>query len=37
VSWLHVDGENHRAIELYLRMGFRAVRKVMLNRISRKD
>jgi len=37
VSWLHVGGENHRAIELYLRMGFRAVRKVMLNRISRKD
>jgi ribosomal protein S18 acetylase RimI-like enzyme len=37
VSWLHVGGENHRAIELYLRMGFRAVRKVILNRIYRND
>jgi predicted GNAT family acetyltransferase len=37
VSWLHVGGENHHAIKLYLRMGFRVVRKVMLNRISRKD
>jgi GNAT superfamily N-acetyltransferase len=35
VSWLHVGGENHRAIELYLRLGFRPVRKVTLNRISR--
>jgi predicted GNAT family acetyltransferase len=37
VSWLHVGGENHQAIKLYLRMGFRAVRKVMLNRISGID
>src|SRR5258708_2416407 len=36
VSWLHVGNENHRAIELYLRMGFKEVRKVTLNRISRK-
>jgi GNAT superfamily N-acetyltransferase len=37
VSWLHVGCENHHAIRLYLRMGFQAVRKVMLNRISRDD
>ena len=36
VSWLHVGCENHRAIELYIRMGFKEVRKVALNRISRK-
>jgi len=36
VSWLHVGSENHRAIELYLRMGFKEVRKVTLHRISRK-
>jgi len=36
VSWLHVGNENHRAIELYIRMGFKEVRKVTLNRISRK-
>lgn len=37
VSWLHVGVANHRAIELYLRMGLKVVRKVALNRISRKD
>jgi ribosomal protein S18 acetylase RimI-like enzyme len=37
VSWLHVGSANHRAIELYRRMGFKVVREVMLNRISRKD
>jgi predicted GNAT family acetyltransferase len=37
VSWLHVGAENHRAIELYLRLGFKVARKVMLIRISRKD
>jgi predicted GNAT family acetyltransferase len=36
VSWLHVGNANHRAIELYLRMGFKEVRKVTLNRISRR-
>ena len=37
VSWLHVGEANRNAIELYLRMGFKAVRKVILNRITRKD
>ena len=37
VSWLHVGVANHRAIELYLRMGLKVVRKVTLSRISRKD
>ena len=37
VSWLHVGVANHRAIELYLRMGFKVVRKVVLNRIFRKE
>jgi GNAT superfamily N-acetyltransferase len=37
VSWLHVSSANQRAIELYLRMGFKVVREVTLNRISRKD
>jgi ribosomal protein S18 acetylase RimI-like enzyme len=36
-SWLHVGCENKRAIELYLRMGFVAVRKVRLHRIFRKS
>lgn len=36
VSWLHVGCANHRAIELYRRMGLHVVRKVRLNRISRK-
>jgi ribosomal protein S18 acetylase RimI-like enzyme len=34
VSWLEVGNENHRAIELYFRMGFKEVRKVTLHRIS---
>lgn len=37
VSWLHVGSANHRAIELYRRMGFKVAREVMLTRISRKD
>jgi predicted GNAT family acetyltransferase len=37
VSWLHVSAANHRAIELYRRMGFTVARKVTLHRISRKD
>jgi len=37
VSWLHVGSENRRAIDLYLRMGFKEVREVTLNRISRRD
>src|ERR1700687_861240 len=36
VSWLHVGAANHHAIELYVRLGFKEVRKVTLNRISRK-
>jgi GNAT superfamily N-acetyltransferase len=35
VSWLHVSADNHRAIELYLRLGFRTVHKVTIHRISR--
>ena len=37
VSWLHVGSENRRAIELYSRMGFKKIREVTLNRISRTD
>jgi ribosomal protein S18 acetylase RimI-like enzyme len=37
VSWLHVSAENHHAIELYRRMGFKKVRTVKLHRISRRD
>jgi|HubBroStandDraft_1064217.scaffolds.fasta_scaffold324656_1 predicted GNAT family acetyltransferase len=37
VSWLHVAVENHRAIELYLRMGFKVSRKIIANRISRRE
>jgi GNAT superfamily N-acetyltransferase len=36
VSWLHVGKENRNAIDLYLRMGFKPAREVMLQRISRK-
>jgi predicted GNAT family acetyltransferase len=36
VSWLHVGCANHRAVKLFLGMGFQQVRKVMLHRISRK-
>lgn len=35
ISWLHVGVENHRAIELYLHLGFTVVRRVRFNRISR--
>lgn len=37
VSWLHVTASNTHAIELYLRLGFREARKVMLTRISRSS
>jgi GNAT superfamily N-acetyltransferase len=37
VSWLHVSATNHHAIELYLRLGFRMVRKVTLHRVARAD
>jgi predicted GNAT family acetyltransferase len=37
VSWLHVGCANNRAIDLYLRMGFQTVRKVMLHRMLRRD
>ncbi|GAC1627500.1 MAG: hypothetical protein PVS2B2_25150 [Candidatus Acidiferrum sp.] len=37
VSWLHVGCANHHAIELYLRLGFQSVRKVMLHRMLRRD
>jgi GNAT superfamily N-acetyltransferase len=37
ISWLHVSADNHRAIELYLRMRFRVVRKVKLHRMRRND
>jgi ribosomal protein S18 acetylase RimI-like enzyme len=37
VSWLHVSAANHHAIELYLRLGFKVVRKVTLHRISRNS
>jgi ribosomal protein S18 acetylase RimI-like enzyme len=36
VSWLHAGCANHRAVRLYLGMGFEQVRKVTLHRISRK-
>ena len=35
--WLHVGAANHRAVELYRRMGFEVVRKVSFHRVSRKD
>jgi predicted GNAT family acetyltransferase len=37
ISWLHVSSTNHHAIELYQRMGFREVRRIMLHRISQKQ
>jgi GNAT superfamily N-acetyltransferase len=37
VSWLHVNAENHHAIELYKRMGFSIVRKVKLHRLVRNS
>jgi len=36
VSWLHVSCTNDHAIQLYLRMGFKIIRKILLNQISRK-
>lgn len=37
VPWLHVAVENHRAVDLYLNIGFKPVRKITTNRISRRD
>lgn len=37
VSWLHVSCANDRAIELYLRMGFKVIRKITLSQILRKE
>jgi predicted GNAT family acetyltransferase len=37
VSWLHVGSQNRRAIDLYLRLGFKHVREVTLHPLSRKD
>jgi GNAT superfamily N-acetyltransferase len=37
ISWLHVTNTNHRAINLYRRMGFTEVRRVTLHLVSRKD
>jgi predicted GNAT family acetyltransferase len=36
VSWLHVSATNQRAIELYLRLGFKVARKIDFNRVSRR-
>jgi ribosomal protein S18 acetylase RimI-like enzyme len=35
ISWLHVSSDNHHAIELYRRLGFRIVREIVLTRICR--
>jgi predicted GNAT family acetyltransferase len=37
LSWLHVSAANHRAVELYRRMGFTVSRTVTLHRIRRND
>jgi predicted GNAT family acetyltransferase len=37
VSWLHVGSKNHRAVELYLRMGFKKVREITLQRVTRNS
>ena len=37
MSWLHVSADNCHAIELYLRLGFRNVRKITIQLISRSD
>jgi len=37
ISWLHVAAANSRAIELYQRMGFKEIRRIMLHRVSRKQ
>jgi ribosomal protein S18 acetylase RimI-like enzyme len=34
-SWLHVSATNTHAIQLYLRLGFAEVRRIMLYRVSR--
>jgi ribosomal protein S18 acetylase RimI-like enzyme len=36
LSWLHVNAVNHRAQELYRRIGFRTVRTVRVHRVTRK-
>jgi len=37
VSWLDVGCANYHAVELYLRMRFKVIRKVTLKQISRKE
>jgi ribosomal protein S18 acetylase RimI-like enzyme len=37
VSWLHVSCENRNAIELYLRLGFKVIRKIAVSQFSRKE
>src|ERR1700678_3531868 len=36
-SWLHVGAANTRAIDLYLHLGFKRVRSILLHRISRAE
>jgi ribosomal protein S18 acetylase RimI-like enzyme len=36
-SWLHVTGSNRNAIDLYIRMGFEAVRTITVRRISSRS
>ena len=35
VSWLHVAAANRRALDLYLRLGFKVMHTVTLHRIGR--
>jgi GNAT superfamily N-acetyltransferase len=37
VSWLHVAARNQHAIDLYLRLGFKVARKVLLHRMCLTD
>jgi predicted GNAT family acetyltransferase len=37
ISWLHVGSANQRAVDLYLRMGFKKVREITLHRVLRKN
>jgi GNAT superfamily N-acetyltransferase len=35
VSWLHVGAANTQAIELYRRLGFQEIRRIIINRVAR--